>query len=70
MSMGKKTNSSVKVKNRYFILRDGQYINVKDLSQEEQNVIRKNFSEQLADSLMEGMGYTRVYSSNEKTTEK
>lgn len=58
--MAKKRESPVKKKNRYFILRDGKYVNVEDLPQEEQDLIRKNFSEQLADAMMEGLGYTRV----------
>lgn len=57
-----------KVKNRFFIQRDGKYVNVEDLPQEEQDLIRKNFSEQLADAMMEGLGYTRVTPSGKKTT--
>ncbi len=56
------------VKNRFFIQRDGKYVNVEDLPQEEQDIIRKNFSEQLADAMMEGLGYTRVTPSGKKTT--
>lgn len=56
------------VKNRFFIPRDGKYVNVEDLPQEEQDLIRKNFSEQLADAIMEGLGYTRVTPSGKKTT--
>lgn len=56
------------VKNRFFIQRDGKYVNVEDLPQEEQDLIRKNFSEQLADAMMEGLGYTRVTPSGKKTT--
>ena len=56
------------VKNRFFISRDGKYVNVEDLPQEEQDLIRKNFSEQLADAMMEGLGYTRVTPSGKKTT--
>jgi len=41
---------------------------VEDLPQEEQDLIRKNFSEQLADAMMEGLGYTRVTPSGKKTT--
>lgn len=66
--MAKKKETPVKGKNRYFILRDGKYVNVEDLPQEEQDVLRKNFSEQLADALMEGFGYTRVDPSGKKTT--
>ena len=55
------------VKNRFFIPRDGKYVNVEDLPQEEQDLIRKNFSEQLADAMMEGLGYTRVTPSGKKT---
>lgn len=57
-----------KVKNRFFIQRDGKYVNVEDLPQEEQDLIRKNFSEQLADAMMEGLGYARVTPSGKKTT--
>ena len=56
------------VKNRFFIPRYGKYVNVEDLPQEEQDIIRKNFSEQLADAMMEGLGYTRVTPSGKKTT--
>ena len=56
------------VKNRFFIQRDGKYVNVEDLPQEEQDIIRKTFSEQLADAMMEGLGYTRVTPSGKKTT--
>lgn len=56
------------VKNRFFIQRDGKYVNVEDLPQEEQDLIRKNFSEQLADAMMEGLGYTRVTPPGKKTT--
>lgn len=56
------------VKNRFFIQRDGKYVNVADLPKEEQDLIRKNFSEQLADAMMEGLGYTRVAPSGKKTT--
>ena len=56
------------VKNRFFIQRDGKSVNVEDLPQEEQDIIRKNFSEQLADAMMEGLGYTRVTPSGKKTT--
>lgn len=58
--MAEKKESLVKGKSRYFILQNGQYVNVENLPQEEQDVIRKNFSEQLADALMEGFGYSRV----------
>lgn len=60
--------SKPEVKNRFFIQRDGKYVNVEDLPQEEQDIIRKNFSEQLADAMMEGLGYTRVTPSGKKTT--
>lgn len=66
MNMAKK--SKPEVKNRFFIPRDGKYVNVEDLPQEEQDLIRKNFSEQLADAMMEGLGYTRVTPSGKKTT--
>ena len=64
--MAKKAKQEVK--NRFFIQRDGKYVNVEDLPQEEQDLIRKNFSEQLADAMMEGLGYTRVTPSGKKTT--
>lgn len=66
MNMAKKAKPEVK--NRFFIPRDGKYVNVEDLPQEEQDLIRKNFSEQLADAMMEGFGYTRVTPSGKKTT--
>nr|DAE26467.1 MAG TPA: hypothetical protein [Siphoviridae sp. ctr4Z12] len=66
MNMAKKAKPEVK--NRFFIQRDGKYVNVEDLPQEEQDIIRKNFSEQLADAMMEGLGYTRVTPSGKKTT--
>ena len=66
MNMAKKAKPEVK--NRFFIPRGGKYVNVEDLPQEEQDLIRKNFSEQLADAMMEGLGYTRVTPSGKKTT--